>query len=73
MIINRIVTWWDKHAWRVRVYLYTVLVFLPRLLLSMVEGMETMYEKFMTWLLWKALNCIFRYRAKEGEDDTSTS
>lgn len=65
MIVNRVMAWWRKNAWRVRVSIYTVLVSLPRLLVSAIETLEAVYEKLMKWLLWKALNFIFKYRAEE--------
>lgn len=65
MSVNRVMAWWRKNAWRVRVSTYTVLVSLPRLLVSAIETLEAVYEKLMKWLLWKALNFIFKYRAEE--------
>ena len=65
MSIKRILLWWCKNAWRVRVSIYTALVSLPRLLVSVIETLEEIYEKLMKWLLWKALNFIFKYRAEE--------
>lgn len=65
MSVNRVMAWWRKNAWRVRVSIYTVLVSLPRLLVSAIETLEAVYEKLMKWLLWKALNFIFKYRAEE--------
>lgn len=62
---NRVMAWWYKNAWRVRVSIYTALVSLPRLIVSIIEALEAIYEKLMIWLLWKALNFMFKYRAEE--------
>ncbi|QNM12423.1 MULTISPECIES: hypothetical protein [Erysipelotrichaceae] len=63
----KIAKWWRKNAWRARVSIYTALVSLPRLLVSIIEALETIYEEFIAWLLWKALNFIFKYRAEEDD------
>lgn len=65
MRVYKIAKWWRKNAWRVRAHIYSLLVSLPRLLVSIIEALEAIYEKLMIWLLWKALNFIFKYRAEE--------
>lgn len=57
--------WWRKNAWRVRVHIYSLLVFVPRLLVSIVEVVEEIYEKLMIWLLWKALDFAFNHKEEE--------
>jgi len=65
MNINKVLAWWGRNAWKVRIRIYSAFVFLPRLFVSIIEAIELLYEKVMMWLLWKALNFIFRRRVKE--------
>lgn len=68
MGVNKITKWWRKNAWRVRIRIYSLLILAPRLiarlLLLLVEAIEV-YESFIAWILWKALDFVFKYKEEE--------
>lgn len=68
MGVYKITKWWRKNAWRVRIRIYSLLILGPsliaRLLSLFVEAIEV-YETFIAWILWRALDFVFKYKEEE--------
>lgn len=55
----KFIKWWKENAWKVRIKIYTIIMFPVDILEYVITAFIDLYSRFFTWLLWDLLHKVF--------------